>query len=101
MANKRDRIIYIDDEEYVWCSMEQEFIIGTNFHLTKSGNYKMFCIDCANKTYDERHERYSAGHRKRRQMDKDECKMILENLGYKFNTEYTIHQQFLIKHNLI
>jgi hypothetical protein len=101
MGAKKDRIIYIDDEEYVWCSMEQDFVIHSKFQMNDVGEYKMFCSDCSSKTYEERHQRYIGGSKKRRDLDIEECKMLLKTLGYDIDSEFTIHQQFLIKHNLI
>lgn len=100
MAKKKNRIIYIDDEEYVWCSLEKDFVINTKFDRNEYGVYKMFCMECSTKTYQDRHKSYVEGSIKRKELDIEESKIILKNLGYNLNSEYTVYEQFLIKHKL-
>ena len=101
MPAKKDRIIYIDDEEYVWCSNENEYFIHTEFDINKSDEYGLYCRKCRAILHDEREINYLKGAEERRDYIKQKSKLMLENLGYDFNSEFTIHQQFLIKHNLI
>ena len=101
MPAKKDRIIYIDDEEYVWCSHENEYLIHTEFDFNKSDEYGLYCRKCREILHDEREINYLKGAEERRDYIKQKSKLMLENLGYDFNSEFTIHQQFLIKHNLI
>ena len=101
MANKREKIIYIDDEEYVWCSHEKEYLIHTEFDINKSDEYGLFCKKCRSLLYDKREINYLKGAQERNDYIKEKSKLMLENLGYDFNSEFTVHQQFLIKHKLI
>jgi hypothetical protein len=101
MGAKRDRIIYVDDDEYVWCSIEKDFVINTRFDINSEGEYKMFCIDCLSKTYEERNRKYIEGSNRRRQLDIEESRLLLRNLGYDTDGQYSIHEQFLMKHNLV
>jgi hypothetical protein len=99
--HKRTKIIYIDDEEYVWCSKEQDYVIHTEFDFNKKGEYKLFCEKCAEIVYDERVINYSQGAQDRNDYVEEQSKMMLKNMGYDFNSELSIHEQFLIKHKLI
>ncbi len=99
--HKRSKVIYIDDEEYVWCSREKEYIHNTEFEYNKKGVYKLFCEKCSEIMYDERNINYSASAQDRNIFVEEQSKIMLENIGYDFNSEYTIHQQFLMKHNLV
>jgi hypothetical protein len=99
--HKIQKVIYIDDEEYVWCSNEKEYIIYTEFGLNKNGDYKLFCEKCSALVYDEREINYKKGAQDRNQYVEQQSKIMLENIGYDFNSDMTIHEQFLIKHKLI
>jgi hypothetical protein len=99
--HKRTKVIYIDDEEYVWCSKEQDYVIYTEFDFNKKGEYKLFCEKCAEIVYDERVINYSQGAQDRNDYVEEQSKIMLQNIGYDYNSELSIHQQFLIKHNLI
>ena len=101
MPAKKDRIIYIDDEEYVWCSKEQDYVIYTEFDFNKKGEYKLFCEKCAEIVYDERVINYSQGAQDRNDYVEEQSKIMLQNIGYDYNSELSIHEQFLIKHKLI
>jgi hypothetical protein len=99
--HKRTKVIYIDDEEYVWCSKEQDYVIHTEFDFNKKGEYKLFCEKCAEIVYDERVINYSQGAQDRNDYVEEQSKIMLQNIGYDYNSELSIHQQFLIKHKLI
>jgi hypothetical protein len=99
--HKRRKVIYIDDEEYVWCSKEQDYVIHTEFDFNKKGEYKLFCEKCSELVYDERLINYKQGAQDRNQYVEEQSKIMLENIGYDFNNELSVHEQFLIKHNLI
>lgn len=101
MGPKKNKVIYIDDEEYVWCSNEKEYVIYSDFETNEKGNYKPFCIKCSEEIYSERTINYSAGAQERNQYVEQQSKIMLTNLGYDPNSIFTIHEQFLIKHNLI
>jgi hypothetical protein len=99
--HKRTKVIYIDDEEYVWCSKEQDYVIHTEFDFNKKGEYKLFCEKCAEIVYDERVINYSQGAQDRNDYVEEQSKIMLQNIGYDYNSELSIHEQFLIKHKLI
>ena len=99
--HKRRKVIYIDDEEYVWCSKEQDYVIYTEFDFNKKGEYKLFCEKCSELVYNERVINYSQGAEDRNQYVEEQSKLMLQNIGYDYNSQFTIHEQFLIRHNLI
>ena len=99
--HKRRKVIYIDDEEYVWCSKEQDYVIYTEFDFNKKGEYKLFCEKCSELVYNERVINYSQGAEDRNQYVEEQSKLMLQNIGYDYNSQFTIHQQFLMKHKLI
>lgn len=101
MPSKKHKIIYIDDEEYVWCSHEKEYISCSEFETNENGRYKQFCIKCSELIYEDRNMNYSMGAQERNKYVEEQSKLILRNLGYETNGQYSIHEQFLIKHNLI
>ncbi len=101
MGLKKNRIVYIDDEEYVWCAHEKEYVINTEFDLNKYNDYKMFCKKCCKLLYDEREINYLKGAQDRADYIEEQSKKMLINLGYDYNSQYSIHEQFLMKHNLI
>ena len=98
---KIQKVIYIDDEEYVWCSKEQDYVIYSEFEFNKNGEYKLFCEKCSKLVYDEREINYKKGAQDRNQYVEEQSKIMLQNIGYDFNSPFTIHEQFLIKHKLI
>ena len=99
--HKKIKVIYIDDEEYVWCSKEQDYVIYTEFDFNKKGEYKLFCEKCAEIVYDERVINYSQGAQDRNDYVEEQSKIMLQNIGYDYNSELSVHEQFLIKHKLI
>jgi hypothetical protein len=99
--HKRTKVIYIDDEEYVWCSKEQDYVIHTEFDFNKKGEYKLFCEKCGEIVYNERVINYSQGAQDRNEYVEQQSKMMLENMGYDLNSELSVHEQFLLKHKLI
>ena len=99
--HKRPKVIYIDDEEHVWCSHEKEYVIYNQFETNEYGEYKQFCMRCSDEIYENRNINYSKGAQDRNEYVEEQSKIMLSNLGYDPNSEFTIHQQFLIKHNLI
>jgi hypothetical protein len=101
MGSKINKIIYIDDEEYVWCAHEKEYIINTEFEINKVGQYKQWCEKCLEKLYSERAINYMSGAKDRADYIEEQSKQMLINLGYDYNSQYSIHEQFLMKHNLI
>lgn len=99
MAYKKvERIIYMDDEEYAWCSYGQEYKPVEYFNTNKNAPhgyaymckdcYKKFSMDCVN------------GKSKKTEEVKRQARLILENMGYDYNSDYSVHEQFLIRHNL-
>jgi hypothetical protein len=102
MAYKKiNKVIYLDDEEMVWCSKEKEYIPAVEFELDKNGNFKMWCIKCAVAMSQDQREMYVQSAKTRKDFDLEQSKILLRNIGYDFDSEYTIHEQFLIKHNLV
>jgi hypothetical protein len=99
--HKRSKIIYIDDEEYIWCAREKEYIHNNEFEINKWGDYKMFCEKCSGLIYQERVINYTQGAEDRNDYVEQQSKLMLENIGYDFNSDLTIHEQFLIRHKLI
>lgn len=100
MGSKKNKIIYLDDEEHVWCSHEQEYVIYSEFETNQFGEYRQFCMKCADKIYSQRNMNYTHGAQERAQYIEEQAKIMLTNLGYDVNSEFSIHEQFLIKHNL-
>jgi hypothetical protein len=98
---KINKVVYLDDEEMVWCSKEKEYIPAVEFELDKNGNFKMWCIKCAQAMSEDQREMYVQCAKNRKDFDSEQSKILLENIGYKYDSEYTIHEQFLIKHNLV
>ena len=101
MPSKKNKIIYIDDEEYVWCSHEKEYVIYYEFETNDYGEYKQFCMKCSESIYESRNMNYSMGAQERNKYVEEQSKIMLTNLGYDVNSEFTVHEQFLIKHKLI
>jgi hypothetical protein len=99
--HKRRKVIYIDDEEYVWCSHEKEYIHNEEFEVNKNGEYKLFCEKCGKIVYEDRNKNYTYGAKERNEYVEHQSKIMLENIGYDYNSEYSIHQQFLMRHNLV
>ena len=61
----------------------------------------MFCEKCAGVVYQERVINYTQGAEDRNDYVEQQSKLMLENIGYDFNSDLTIHEQFMIKNNLI
>lgn len=101
MGAKKNKIIYIDDEEYVWCSHEKEYVLYSEFETNDAGGYKQFCMKCSDEIYEGRNINYSKGAQDRNEYVEEQAKIMLSNLGYDPNSEFSIHEQFLIKHKLI
>jgi hypothetical protein len=99
--HKIQKVIYIDDEEHVWCSREKDYIHNENFEINKNGEYKLFCYECGKIMSDERNINYSQGAQDRNKYVEEQSKILLSNIGYDFNSELSVHQQFLMKHNLV
>jgi hypothetical protein len=58
-------------------------------------------MKCSNEIYDSRNINYSKGAQDRNQYVEEQAKIMLSSLGYDPNSEFTIHEQFLIKHKLL
>jgi len=99
--HKRSKIIYIDDEEYVWCAREKEYIHNKEFEINKWGDYKLFCYECGKLVCADRNINYTTAAQDRNGYVEEQSKIMLENIGYDFNSQFTIHEQFLMKHKLI
>ena len=99
--HKRSKVVYIDDEEHVWCSHEKEYIIYNEFETNEYGEYKQFCMRCSDLIYNNRNINYTKGAVDRNLYVENQSKLMLENIGYDYNSDLTIHQQFMIKNNLI
>jgi hypothetical protein len=95
---KRQYVIYDDnDNELVWCSTEGEYKPAVEFDVSDNTEhgYMAYCKECRI-VFKEKHK--DAG-LLRINEDKKIAYKMLENLGYKINGEFTIHEQFLIKHH--
>ena len=101
MGKKISKVIYMDDDEHVWCSREQEYIHHTEFETNKVGEYKLHCIKCSEEISGIRTDHYHNGAQERSDYVREQSRLMLENIGYKYDSDYTIHEQFLIKHNLV
>jgi len=101
MGAKKNKIVYIDDEEYVWCSHEKDYVIYNEFETNDYGEYKQFCMRCSDEIYENRNINYSKRAQDINDYVEEQSKIMLSNLGYDPNSEFTIHQQFLMKHKLI
>lgn len=101
MGKKKNKIVYIDDEEHVWCSHEQEYVIYSEFETNDYGEYKQFCMKCSDEIYEGRNMNYSMGAQERNKYVEDQSKIVLGNLGYRYDSPFSIHEQFLIRHKLI
>jgi hypothetical protein len=99
--HKRPKVVYIDDEEYVWCSREKEYVHNTEFEYNKVGDYKLFCEKCSNIVYNERNINYTSAAQERNEYVEQQSKMMLESIGYDYNSEFSIHEQFLMRHKLL
>jgi len=99
--HKRIKTVYIDDIEYVWCSHEKEYLPYYEFETTSGGKYKLHCMVCWDRISGLRDMNYDNGAKLRTIYVEEQSKLMLENIGYDFNSDLTIHQQFMIKNNLI
>jgi hypothetical protein len=72
--HKIQKVIYIDDEEYVWCSKEQDYVIYTEFEINKNGDYKLFCEKCGKLVYNERVTNYKQGAQDRKNYVEEQSK---------------------------
>ena len=100
MASKKNKVIYIDDEEFVWCANEKDYILHSEFETNNLGEYKVYCVKCSNLLYSSREINYAKGAKERSEFIEQQSKKMLISLGYDFNSQFSIHEQFLIKHNL-
>jgi hypothetical protein len=102
MAYKKiNKVVYLNDEEMVWCSKEKEYIPAVEFELDKNGQFKMWCIKCSVAMVDEQRQLYIDSAKTRKDFDIKQSKILLRNIGYDLNSEFSVHEQFLIKHNLV
>jgi hypothetical protein len=51
--------------------------------------------------YDKRSMNYTFGAKERNEYVEQQSKIMLENIGSDYNSEYTINEQFLMRHNLL
>lgn len=98
MPPKYRKIIYVDDEEMVWCSHEKQYVSSFEFETNDKGNYKQFCINCSEKIYEGRNMNYAMGAKERNEYVEAEAKKMLENLGYDYQSNIPIHEQFKLRH---
>jgi hypothetical protein len=102
MAYKKiNKVVYLDDEEMVWCSKEKDYIPAVEFELDKNGNFKMWCIKCATVMADDQRQLYVDCAKARKDFDTEQSKMLLRSIGYDTDGDFSVHEQFLIKHNLV
>jgi len=78
----------------VWCRMCQDYLTADEFETSKHTDwgYKIQCKKCSHKNGPQ----YDVQAFKKQ--EKELCNEMLEKMGYKPNDEFTIHEQFLIKH---
>ena len=50
---------------------------------------------------DDQRQLYIDSAKTRKDFDAEQSKILLKNIGYDIDGEFTIHEQFLIKHNLV
>lgn len=95
--HKRERVIYDDDDnELVWCSQHQDYLIHTEFDLSEKTDtgYMTICKGCRIL----HQEKYKDSGKVRKDIEMELSNLLLKNIGYEINGEFTIHEQFLIKH---
>lgn len=83
-----------DGVDLCWCSRHKEYHPCTEFTQSEKIGYQYNCAEI-NKSYSR--DRYlGIGNPRDTQITQE----LLSLIGYVTNTELTIHEQFLIKHNL-
>lgn len=81
----------VSDNGYCWCDEEQALKPCSNFfRIKQTGEYHTLCKSCDMKV------------KKRVQRDNEYeiTKLLLRKLGYEPETETTIYEQFIKKHQL-
>ena len=105
MAALKSKCNVFKFERVVYYSCDYNFHINRNreFCARKSANSlsKLFCNDCGKLIYEERNINYITGAKERNDYIQKHSRIMLTNIGYDYNSEFSIHQQFLMKHNLI
>lgn len=92
---KIDRVVVQNEVKMCWCSYEHQYKPCDEFSPRKEQHgYQYYCKDCAAAI-------------KRGDLIpespiymKEASNELLEKIGYKINSEITIHQQFLQKHKI-
>lgn len=95
---KIEYIIFNDNnEEMVWCNMEKIHKPSTEFDLSNDSKhgYMTMCKDCR-LVYRRKHKEFGNLNRDEEEL---QSKRVLKCLGYDFNSEFTIHEQFIMKYN--
>jgi hypothetical protein len=93
----KQKVIETDAGIEVWCARDQMFLPEIEFSTSprvKTGYY-WICDKCKQEINEFRIGKPGTN------FNKVQSRKILENLGYKYDDEFTIHEQFLIRHNLI
>jgi hypothetical protein len=90
--SKNPKVIETDDGTFVWCSHEKDYKPSDMFSTMQNGRYSYFCFDCKEKiSSNKKHIGFDP---------QPHSKKVLELLGYDNDSQETVHQQFMKKHNL-
>lgn len=92
------KLIYIDDEEWAWCKNEQEYKPVSEFepHANTRHGYHFHCRECWIEIMSN-----TSSQETRRKNENKMTSFILTKLGYDVKSDLSVHEQFLIRHNLI
>jgi hypothetical protein len=92
------KLIYIDDQEWVWCKNEQEYKPASEFEFnqgTRHG-YHFHCRECWSEI-----RRNCDTQESRRRNDRNGADRVLTRLGYDIMSDVPVHEQFLSRHGLV
>jgi hypothetical protein len=94
---KTERIKTVDGVTYVWCKNHQEYLECSNFYFRKKGIlYDYMCKACVL----EKNKRQRESKSIPKVAEKELSNMLLKACGYDPSSTISIHEQFLIKHDL-
>jgi len=98
MKQKRTKIS-ADNEFLLWCRGCEEYLPIADFALNNSEfGYATKCLNCS---HTQRPRTiYINTNEKKLSNERIAANQVLEKLGYDLQSEETIHQQFLRRHNL-
>lgn len=98
MKQKRSKISE-DNEFLLWCRGCEEYLPIEDFALnTSEFGYATKCFTCSEKP--KVRTIYVNTNEKKLSNERIAANQVLEKLGYDLQSEETIHQQFLRRHNL-